>query len=152
MQNCTPVAHSCVTLEPLIYPVPTLHQMQHTCASLSTDCKYQGRLEGPNLPQPITGATWKFHVLCNKQYYVLLLQLLGQMSQILEKFCCGSPPPFSIGKLDLQLFIVPCCGFLAAFPNHELFDSSTMQQKSQSKFLVSPLNRDRQSSAGLHGA
>lgn len=91
-----------------------------THASLSTACKYQGRLEGSDLPQPITGATRKFHVLWNKQHNVLLLQLLGQMSQMLEQFCCGSPPPFSIGKLDLQLFIAPCCGFLAAFLNHEL--------------------------------
>lgn len=91
-----------------------------------------------------------------------LRALKGDASETPELFLLWVIPlsssflSFFAGKLGLwctdfpclQFLIFSCCGFLGAFLNCELVDSSRLEQGSQYK--CSPLNVDRQSSAGLH--
>lgn len=124
------------------------------CITLSTAHKYQGgRARGARLAPAVNRCHQEIPSSPYEATWCAALRALkGDESEIPELFLLWVIPislffpPASAGKLGLwytdfpclQLLIFPCCGFLGAFLNHELIDSSRLEQGSQSKCLVFP--------------
>lgn len=107
MKNCPSVAYNPFSMhhwslpviwEPLLYSMPLLHwvqstQVHHTHHSSQIP---GGGLEETELPQPMIGAIRKSHVLHKKQYNVLLLDPLREMSQKSRSFSVLGHPHLSL--------------------------------------------------------